>query len=116
MSKYEDFLELKRNVESCCAWADLPNGKKYADSDMKISPVHCSLTIKRMGQKYQGGDSYHNCPSLLANEILKVMSEDESIIFKAIERLKEKEKNSLKECKEFATDILNKIKVIEKEV
>jgi hypothetical protein len=111
-SKYDD---LQNVIKKSHEWNDLPKRNNYMKSKMPISSAHCSLKLQRMGQTHQGGDSYHEAPKGLCDEILKIISKDPIIINQAIENLEKKSKEALIACKVNAQTFLKQIEEVENE-
>ena len=108
-TKYDDYLASVSAREMAEEWNDLPNGHKYQNATMKISTAHCRISLVRAGQQSQGGKNYWESPGELNAVLLEVIAEDGTVIERAIEKLKVREKQAPIDCWEFANGILEKI-------
>ena len=111
MSKYDDYLKAKRKTKEALEWdskkdsIDSQNHKHFS-----TSIAHSSIKLMYCGQHSTGGHNYWESPECLNNAILKVIYEDyETIIKKALIKLESEEIEALKECREYAEDILKDI-------
>ena len=91
MDLYKQYLNAKRDREDAERWDNLPNGPSYNKSTFSISPAHCRI------------------PKALNRVIIDIIAEDEAIIKKAIDKLKETELECLKKCQDFVDELQEKI-------
>ena len=113
MNKYEIYLQAKNNTKAAKEWNNLPNSKaKYRNDSFEVVLHTAILKLERCGQHFQGGgNNYWPMPKEMTNSLLEVIKENQNELFtKAINKLKEKEKQALLECRDFAEKILKNIK------
>ncbi len=111
MNEYKSYLEAKNQTETAKEWEDLKSSRDSQTSSLfKISKASSKLSLTYCGQHSCGGQNYWEAPKALTRSILDVIYDDfDMIIDKAVKKLEEKEKQALRDCKEYAENILLKI-------
>jgi hypothetical protein len=101
----------KMEVKKAEEWNNLPKGKKYCTSTMKISMAHCHPPkLKRMGQQECGGQSYWATSDVFGKATLKYLVENWDTHYPEILKiLKKEEHDALMECQSYVDMIQAKI-------
>ena len=111
MTKWELYLEHKRELDKVLEWMALVTGPKYMTGDaFNISTAHCSLKLVRMGQQRCSGQAYWDSPTLLNSELLSLIAEDPVLIARAIDRIKSKNRQMLLDAESKVQAQLTEIK------
>jgi hypothetical protein len=108
---YAAYVVAKNAVNRANEWNDLPDGPKYQNDTMSISPAHCRPPmLMRAGQQSCGGKNYWESPQELNQAILEVIVMDQkNIIRKAILLLEENESVALLKTQAFVSELQIKI-------
>ena len=106
-TKYEQYVEAKRQRVEAEEWNDLPKSKhRYRNDSFKMYPAGGKISLMRCGQHSAGGKNYWDSPAGLNEAVLEVIANDPAITAAAIAILRKKEKAALLACTEWL-DALN---------
>lgn len=111
MDYYKEYLKKKQDYREALNWNNLPNtAPGYNNSYFNISIAHCNAPLlTRCGQHTCGGKNYWESPKALNEAIKKIICKDKTIINRAIELLKQKELQALKDCQKFIDELQEQI-------
>lgn len=112
MSEYIEMINAKIDTDEAIKWNELPNGETYCDAKFEITHTS-SITLTRSGQQVCGGNNYWKSPEVLNKAIIEVIASDNTIIERAIEVIKEKERQAIIDCRSFAEELLGKVESAE---
>ena len=105
-TKYEQYVEAKRQRVEAERWNDLPKSKHtYRNASFKMYPAHGKISLMRCGQHSAGSQNYWDSPTALNKAVLEVIANDPAITAAAIAILRKKEKAALLECTEWLDDL-----------
>ena len=107
----KDWEKNKEAIKKAKEWNDLPNGKSYCGGTFEISKDHCNPPmLTRMGQQVCGGQTYWKTENKFNDMILRYLVDNwEEHYPKIIKMMEHEERESLKKCKSYIEEMLNKI-------
>ena len=109
MKQYEEMQKAQQDTNKANKWMNLPNGPRYMKDDtFSIYIAHSKIELTRCGQQNCGGTNYWKSPSALNKALLEIISEDKSILSRAMDLVKDREQKAVANCRIFAAELLEK--------
>lgn len=109
MTTEENYKTALCNRKSAENWFHLLKEQERMGGNFEMSPCHGKITLMICGQFDAGGKNYWDSPEILGKSICEVIKQDNSVIVKAIERLKLIEKKALLDWEEELVVMLEKV-------
>lgn len=112
MKKYDLYLEAKANHECGKSFlALLSTRDSQSGRSFPYSPCHSKVMLMICGQHYTGGPNYHESPEIV-NEAILASINAKQLLVAAVEYLRLKEVETLKNCEAEVVELQKEIQAM----